>query len=125
MKGLRIVVRSAKSVLDTHEGFETTHSGRWCTGDLNGPGDVGDSEYGEKADISDRSGEGSIGDFNAIIIVEKPKRSEAASESELGINCRTASLVIELEDAAEVNNRANSDNMRGSSMYAFSPAIDA
>lgn len=34
-------------------------------------------------------------------------------------------VVIELEEAAEVNNRANSDNMRGSSMYAFSPAIDA
>jgi hypothetical protein len=35
---------------------------------------VGDSEYGEKADINDRSGEGSIGDFNAIIIIEEPKR---------------------------------------------------
>ena len=36
-------------------------------GDLNGTGDVGDSEYGEKADMRLRSGECSIGDFNAMI----------------------------------------------------------
>ena len=36
-------------------------------GDLYGAGDVGDSEYGEKADMRLRSGDGSIGDFNAMI----------------------------------------------------------
>ncbi len=44
-------------------------------GDLNGAGDVGDSEYGEKADMRLRSGEGSIGDFNAIIAVGRSPRS--------------------------------------------------
>ena len=47
---------------------DRTYSGRlWEIGDLNGAGDVGDSEYGEKADMRLRSGEGSIGDFRAII----------------------------------------------------------
>lgn len=36
-------------------------------GDLKGAGEVGDSEYGEKADMRLRSGDGSIGDFNAIM----------------------------------------------------------
>lgn len=44
-------------------------------GDLNGTGDVGDSEYGEKADMRLRSGEGSIGDFNAIIAEGHSARS--------------------------------------------------
>ena len=35
-------------------------------GDLKGAGDVGDSEYGEKADMRLRSGDGSIGDFKAM-----------------------------------------------------------
>ena len=39
-------------------------------GDLNGAGDVGDSEYGEKADIRLRSGDGSIGDFSAMVAVK-------------------------------------------------------
>ena len=44
------------------------YTGRlWVMGDLKGAGDVGDSEYGEKADMRLRSGDGSIGDFNAII----------------------------------------------------------
>ena len=30
-------------------------------------GEVGESEYGENADIKDPLGEGSMGDFNAII----------------------------------------------------------
>lgn len=42
----------------------------WVIGDLNGAGDVGDSEYGENADMRLRSGDGSIGDFNAIIVVK-------------------------------------------------------
>lgn len=37
-------------------------------GDLNGAGDVGESEYGEKAEMRARSGEGMSGDFKAIII---------------------------------------------------------
>lgn len=41
------------------------------TGDLNGLGELGESVYGEKADIRLLFGEGSIGDFNAIIMVEK------------------------------------------------------
>lgn len=44
-------------------------------GDLNGAGDVGDSEYGEKADMRLRSGDGSIGDFNAIIVEGHSTRS--------------------------------------------------
>ena len=36
-------------------------------GDLKGAGDVGESEYGEKADMRERSGDGSIGDFKAIM----------------------------------------------------------
>lgn len=47
------------------------YNGRlWVIGDLKGAGDVGDSEYGEKADMRLRSGDGSIGDFNAIIAVK-------------------------------------------------------
>lgn len=41
------------------------------TGDLNGLGELGESVYGEKADIRLLFGEGSIGDFNAIIMVKK------------------------------------------------------
>lgn len=41
------------------------------TGDLNGLGELGESVYGEKADIRLLFGEGSIGDFNAIIMVER------------------------------------------------------
>lgn len=81
MKGACIIVRSEMSVSDTYRG-QKTYSGRWLTGDLNGAGDVGDSEYGEKADIKERSGEGSIGDFNAIIIAETqcdPDKSEGSS----------------------------------------------
>ena len=44
-------------------------------GDLNGAGDVGESEYGEKPDMRLQSGEGSIGDFNAIIAEGHPARS--------------------------------------------------
>ena len=40
-------------------------------GDLNGAGDVGESEYGEKADMRLWSGEGSNGDFNAIIVTRR------------------------------------------------------
>lgn len=49
-------------------GIYRAYNGRlWVMGDLNGAGDVGDSEYGEKADMRFRSGDGSIGDFNAMI----------------------------------------------------------
>ena len=41
------------------------------TGDLNGLGELGESVYGEKADIRLLFGDGSIGDFNAIIMVER------------------------------------------------------
>ena len=37
-------------------------------GVLNGAGEVGESEYGEKAEMRGRSGDGMRGDFNAIII---------------------------------------------------------
>ena len=48
--------------------MDRAYTGRlWVIGDLKGAGDVGDSEYGEKADMRLRSGDGSIGDFNAII----------------------------------------------------------
>ena len=72
MKGIRILVGPKTSVINAYDGLKT-YSGRWI-GDLNGAGDEGESEYGEKADIRERSGEGSIGDFNAIIIVEDPMR---------------------------------------------------
>lgn len=41
------------------------------TGDLNGLGELGESVYGENADIRLLFGDGSIGDFNAIIMVER------------------------------------------------------
>lgn len=41
------------------------------TGDLCGLGELGESVYGEKADIRLLFGEGSIGDFNAIIMVKR------------------------------------------------------
>ena len=44
-------------------------------GDLKGAGDVGDSEYGEKADMRLRSGDGSIGDFKAMTAEENWTRS--------------------------------------------------
>lgn len=52
-------------------GRKRAYTGRLrMMGDLNGTGDVGDSEYGEKADMRLRSGDGSIGDFNAIIALK-------------------------------------------------------
>ena len=57
-------------------GDDSAYSGRlWVMGDLKGAGDVGDSEYGEKADMRVRSGEGSMGDFNAIIAPRHSTRS--------------------------------------------------
>lgn len=59
-------------------GRDRAYNGRlWVLviGDLNGAGDVGDSEYGEKADMRLRSGDGSIGDFNAIIVEGYSARS--------------------------------------------------
>ena len=53
------------------------YTGRlWVIGDRKGAGDVGDSEYGEKADMRLRSGDGSIGDFNAIIAEKQWTRSQ-------------------------------------------------
>ena len=89
MKGARIFVRSEMSVRHADRG-KKTYSGRW-TGDLNGAGDVGESEYGEKADIRERSGEGSIGDFNAIILAEDPMRPQYVSKVVWSINCRARS----------------------------------
>jgi len=43
-------------------------------GDLNGAGDVGESEYGEKAEMRERSGEDTRGDFKAIIIAKRSGR---------------------------------------------------
>lgn len=71
-------------------------------GDLNGAGDVGDSEYGEKADIKERSGEGSIGDFNAIIIAKTqcdPNKSEG-SPGQLIVG---REVEVQSKEAAEVN----------------------
>lgn len=57
-------------------GRDRAYSGRlWVTGDRKGTGDVGESEYGENADMRLRSGDGSIGDFNAIIADEDSARS--------------------------------------------------
>lgn len=57
-------------------GSNRAYTGRlWVMGDLNGAGDVGDSEYGEKADMRLRSGDGSIGDFKAIISQGRSARS--------------------------------------------------
>ena len=47
-------------------GSGETYTGR-CTGDPKRCGDVGESEYGLKADIMPVLGEGINGDFNAII----------------------------------------------------------
>lgn len=52
----------------------TAYIGREAGGDLKGAGDVGESEYGEKADMRERSGEGSNGDFNAIIATKVLRR---------------------------------------------------
>ena len=89
MKGARIIVRSEMSVRHAYRG-KKTYSGRW-TGDLNGAGDVGESEYGEKEDIRERSGEGSIGDFNAIILAKDPMRPQYVSKMVRSINCRARS----------------------------------
>lgn len=40
-------------------------------GDLNGLGEVGESVYGEKADIRLLFGDGINGDFNAIIMMNQ------------------------------------------------------
>ena len=40
-------------------------------GDLNGLGEVGESVYGEKADIRLLFGDGNNGDFNAIIMLNQ------------------------------------------------------
>ena len=87
VKGTRIFIRSEMSARHAYRG-KKTYSGRWWTGDLNGTGDVGESEYGEKADIRERSGEGSIGDFNAIILAKDPVRPQCISKMVWSINCR-------------------------------------
>ncbi len=51
-----------------------TYIGREEGGDRKGAGDVGESEYGEKADMRERSGEGSMGDVNAIIVTRTLRR---------------------------------------------------
>lgn len=57
-------------------GIGRAYTGRlWAMGDLKGTGEVGDSEYGEKADMRLRSGDGSIGDFKAIIAEGHSARS--------------------------------------------------
>ena len=40
-------------------------------GDLKGRGELGESVYGEKADIMLLLGDGNNGDFNAIIMMER------------------------------------------------------
>lgn len=52
----------------------TAYIGREVGGDRNGAGDVGESEYGENADMRVRSGEGSKGDCNAIIVARTSRR---------------------------------------------------
>lgn len=52
----------------------TAYIGREAGGDRNGAGDVGESEYGEKADIRDRSGDDNKGDFIAIIVTRTSRR---------------------------------------------------
>ena len=49
------------------ECINENHIGREM-GDLYGNGDVGESEYGEKAETREWSGEGSKGDLRAIIV---------------------------------------------------------
>ena len=71
-------------------------------GDLNGAGDVGESEYGEKADIKERSGEGSIGDFNAIIIAET-QCDHDKSEGLSGQSIVGREVEVQSKEAAEVN----------------------
>jgi len=51
-----------------------TYIGREAGGDRDGAGDVGESEYGENADIKERSGEGSRGDFKAIMVTRIQRR---------------------------------------------------
>ncbi len=48
--------------------------GREAGGERNGAGDVGESEYGENAEMRERSGEGSMGDLNAIIVTRTLRR---------------------------------------------------
>ena len=44
--------------------------------DLYGAGDVGESEYGEKAEMRARSGDGMSGDFKAIMIARIARRPQ-------------------------------------------------
>lgn len=63
---------------------------------------MGESEYGEKADIKERSGEGSIGDFNAIIIAET-QCDHDKSEGSPGQSIVGREVEVQSEEAAEVN----------------------
>ena len=47
-----------------------TYIGRWIGESLNLAGEVGESEYGENADIKDPFGDAIMGDFNAMTAVK-------------------------------------------------------
>ncbi len=77
---------------------------------------MGESEYGEKADIRERSGEGSIGDFNAIIIIEDQMRPQKVSKIVWSINCRAKSRDAVGEKQLRSTDEAKSEDMRGRSL---------
>lgn len=74
MERVGVIVRPETLVSGYSQNYDGNYIGR-DTGDLNGAGEVGESEYGEKADMRERSGDGSRGDFSAIIIAGNLRRS--------------------------------------------------
>ncbi len=64
------------------------------TGDLKGGGDVGESVYGEKADMRPVFGDGIRGDFKAIIVV-RVARGTSMSQTVCKVGNEQTQRVVE------------------------------